>query len=196
MVPEWCEVGSLGLELHWHWILIGLAIDCYMIGMDRHKIGYGSAGIGMRLVMYWHKIDIRLTLDWYWIGNGLSLHWQWIGLACLLWAVNDGVLRHIGGSPIVLVPSGLCTMSVWNGSRLEWPLPIECRSMSDCPYGLAMEWHRIYIGLTMFVKSSSVETLRSGPHNWLVPRLLAQMSSDLPKLAWLLPMRCQWNANG
>ena len=119
----------------------------------------------------WHKIDIRLTLDWYWIGNGLSLHWQWIGLACLLWAVNDGVLRHIGGSPIVLVPSGLCTMSVWNGSGLEWPLPIECRSMSDCPYGLAMEWHRIYIGLTMFVKSSSVETLRSVPFSKLVPRL-------------------------
>ena len=43
--------------------------------------------------------------------------------------------------------------------------------MSDCPYGLAMEWHRIYIGLTMFVKSSSVETLRSVPFSKLVPRL-------------------------
>ena len=140
----------------------------------------------------WHKIDIRLTLDWYWIGNGLSLHWQWIGLACLLWAVNDGVLRHIGGSPIVLVPSGLCTMSVWNGSRLEWPLPIECRSMSDCPYGLAMEWHRIYIGLTMFVKSSSVETLRSVPFSKLVPRLDTSWSpvSNLG-LGWPLSMRAE-----
>ena len=32
--------------------------------------------------------------------------------------MNDGVLRHFGGSSIVLVPSGLCTMSVWIGYTL------------------------------------------------------------------------------
>ena len=137
---------------------------------------------------------------WYRI-NGSGRNWQstedWRHVSALeIRRLNRPPSRHFGRSPTVLVPSAHSTMSVWNGSRLEWPFPIECQSMSDCPYRLAMEWHRIYFGLTVFVKSSSVETLRSGPHNWLVPRLLAQMSSDLPKLAWLLPMRCQWNANG
>ena len=32
--------------------------------------------------------------------------------------------------------------------------------------------------LSLFVRSSSVMTLRTGPHSALVPRLLAQLSSD------------------
>ena len=49
--------------------------------MDRYKLGYGSAQIGMKLAMYWHKIDIRLTMDIHRIGNGLVLYWQWISTA-------------------------------------------------------------------------------------------------------------------
>ena len=70
----------------------------------------------------WQWIDIGLAMYWYWIGNVLALHWQWIGLgdglAYLLWAVNDGVLRHYGRSPIVLVPSAFPALSVWSGSWL------------------------------------------------------------------------------
>ena len=53
--------------------------------------------------------------------------------------------------------------------------------------GLTSDWQGIVIGLTIdceavltrrHVKSSSVETLRSGPHSSLVPRLLTQLSSD------------------
>ena len=32
--------------------------------------------------------------------------------------MNDGVLRHFGGSSIVLVPSALRTMSAWIGYTL------------------------------------------------------------------------------
>ena len=130
----WCLwYGLCGLG-DWQWIDI-LVQDWYLIGRwvnVCHCIG--------ELVKYchwiggfvknWHWIgkmveDWRIgngLADWHWIGNELTLHWQLIGLgdglAYLLWAVNDGVPRHFGRSPIVLVPSALCEMSVWIGCRL------------------------------------------------------------------------------
>ena len=54
------------LVLHWIGVLvmieIGLAIDWYMIGMDRYQIGDGSARICKRLAMDWHRLVQRLVL--------------------------------------------------------------------------------------------------------------------------------------
>ena len=108
---------ELRSEPDWHLIDVGLA-------MDRYKIGAGLARIGIRLEMDWHRIGIRLTMDRHRIGNVLAQYWH----SGSDWATYWRVCRELRmmasrdtsvGSRIVLVPSGLCTMSVWNGSRLE-----------------------------------------------------------------------------
>ena len=48
LVPEWCEVGSLGL-----------------IGLDWNRIG-------TELTSDWQSIGMILTMDWYKIGDGLA----------------------------------------------------------------------------------------------------------------------------
>ena len=211
MVPEWCEVGSLGLESDWHWIVIGLAIDCYMIddglawigislAMDRHKLVWNWWCIGIRLTSDWQWIYIGLAMDWYCIGNGLALHRQWIGLARLLWAVNDGVLRHFGGSRIVLVPSALCDMSVrlvvdYAGfvmnCQVSQGLVLDCR-MGLCNSDLSGNKTPITNWLPIRTQNRPPTRPAVGPNRSLVPRLKAALSSeDWHDLCQCVPMCCQ-----
>ena len=154
----------------------------------------------MSLPMDWLKIDIRLTLDWYWVGNGLSLHWQWIGLAGLLWAVNDGVLRHFGGSRIVLVPSALCDMSVrlvvdYAGfvmnCQVSRGLVLDCR-MGLCNSDLSGNKTPITNWLPIRTQNRPPTRPAVGPNRSLVPRLKAALSSeDWHDLCQCVPMCCQ-----
>ena len=70
---------------------------------------------------------IGLTQDWHWIGIGLGVDWQ-IGNE----STKDWKIGTVLASDCHWICTGLAIYgsSVWNGSRLARPLPIECQSMS------------------------------------------------------------------
>ena len=105
------------------------------------------------------------------------------GVSVLDWHSKWWYPETRGGICIVLVPSGICTMSVRSGSPLEWPLPIECQSLSVwIDMRLSMEWHRTSVGSPQLTCSQVTCT-------------------DVLRFTWIgmtfanaLPTKCRWVA--